>query len=57
MPFADRHGGVVVTGYPADLPGYTAALPRLVRRQIREALLPEYEGALRLFDPRFDLNW
>ncbi len=55
-PFSERHADVVVTDYPGDLPAYTTALARPVRREIRERLLPAYEQALRLFDPRYNLS-
>ena len=55
-PFAELHADVVVADYPADLPAYDAQVARSVRRQIRERLLPAYEQALRLFDPRYALS-
>jgi hypothetical protein len=52
LPFADRHADVVVGPYPPGYPAYTAQVPKQLRRFIRQAALPEFERAVRLFDPR-----
>lgn len=52
IPFSDRHVDVVVGRYPQDLPGYDERLRPAERRAVRARLLPDYETALRAFDPR-----
>ena len=52
IPFSDRHVDVVVGVYPPDLPAYDERLRPSERRAVRARLLPDYEGALRAFDPR-----
>ncbi|MGH8997763.1 MAG: hypothetical protein ACRDY7_00020 [Acidimicrobiia bacterium] len=52
IPFSDRHVDLVVGEYPPDLPGYDEGLRPAERRAVRARLLPNYEAALRAFDPR-----
>lgn len=51
IPFSERHVDVVVAAYPHGISPY-ADLARPERRALRENLAPEYQRALRLFDPR-----
>ena len=51
IPFSDRHVDVVAAPYPMDIAPYDD-LSRSDRRALRENLAPEYQRALRLFDPR-----
>lgn len=51
IPFSDRHVDVVVAAYPGGIAPYDD-LARSDRRALRESLAPEYQRALRLFDPR-----
>jgi hypothetical protein len=51
LPFSDRHVDVVVAAYPTGIPPYDD-LSRPDRRALRDNLAPEYQRALRLFDPR-----
>ncbi|MGH8992034.1 MAG: hypothetical protein ACRDYV_04915 [Acidimicrobiia bacterium] len=55
IPFSDRHVDVVVAAYPTGIRPYDD-LSRSDRRALREDLAPEYERALRLFDPRRGAN-
>ena len=52
IPFSDRHVDVIVGEYPRDLQGYNERLRPAERRAVRARLLPDYEAALRAFDPR-----